>query len=345
MPHKTDAAPLCVIGAAPAVTSRGIADHHRRLRQGGVDAVLATAGAVEAPADALMALGRWWAADGMPDEPVRIATTVSAMRAAASEGDTAVVLHFQGSSMLGGEVALVDAYYQLGVRVMQLTYNYRAEAGDGCLEDNDAGLSSFGRKVLARMEKLGILPDVSHAGERTSRDILRLADGPVIASHSNPRALCNSPRNLTDDLIDAIAASGGVIGICAFPAFLVESGRPTAENMADHISYIAERIGIEHVGLGLDFADEDEDDYDYYGYDKRYYPRPPWAWPKGLEWWEDVKNLRSVLAHRGFHENQIDGVMGRELPASIQHRLGPPGTLIHAVQRLTNIPPAARSMS
>lgn len=303
-------APLCVIGAAPAVTSRGIADHHRRLRQGGVDAVLATAGAVEAPADALATLGRWWAADGAPGEPVRIATTVPEIRAAAAAGDTAVILHFQGSSMLGGEVALADAYYQLGVRVMQLTYNYRTEAGDGCLEDGDAGLSSFGRKVLARIEKLGIVPDVSHAGERTSRDILRLAGGPVIASHSNARALCDSPRNLRDDLIDAIAATGGVIGVCAFPAFLVAAGRPTLESMADHISYLAERAGVDHVGLGLDFADEDEEDYDYYGYDERYYPRPPWAWPEGLEWWEDVKNLRGVLAHRGFHENEIEGVLG-----------------------------------
>jgi membrane dipeptidase len=301
---------ICLDAAAPGVTVRGIADHHRRLRQGGVDAVLATVAAIEPPDQALLALGRWWSAHRAADDPVAIATTGTEVRQAVAEGRTAVVLHFQGSTPLGTDVEMVDAYHRLGVRVMQLTYNYRAAAGDGCLEPSDAGLSEFGRKVLARMQQLGVLADVSHAGERTARDVLRFADGPVIASHANARSLCDSPRNVSDAVIDEVAASGGVIGVCAFPAFVTADGVPTIAQLVDHVAYIADRVGIEHVGIGLDFADEDEEDYDYFGYDERYYPRPPWTWPQGLSWWEDVGNLRPELARRGFSGEEIDGVLG-----------------------------------
>ena len=302
---------ICLDAAAPGVVVRGIADHHRRLRAGGVDAVLATAAAIEPPDQALLSLGRWWAAHRCDDDPVAVATTGSEVRAAVAAGRTAVVLHFQGSTPLGNDVEMVDAYARLGVRVMQLTYNYRTPAGDGCLEPSNAGLSEFGRKVLARMERVGVLPDVSHAGAQTARDLLRFADGPVIASHANARALCDSPRNLPDDVIDAVAASGGVIGVCAFPAFVVGDGAvPTIGQLVDHVVYFAERVGIEHVGIGLDFADEDEEDYDYFGYDPRYYPRPPWTWPVGLSWWEEVANLRPELVSRGFSEAEVDGVMG-----------------------------------
>jgi membrane dipeptidase len=301
---------ICLDAAAPGVIVRGIGSHHERLRQGGVDAVLATVAAIEPPEQTLLALGRWWSAHHAGEDPVAVATTATEIRTAVAEGKTAVVLHFQGTTPLAADVDMVDAYHRLGVRVMQLTYNYRVAAGDGCLEPSDAGLSEFGRKVVRRLERLSMLPDVSHAGERTARDVLRVADGPVIASHANARAICDSPRNLSDAVIDEVAASGGVIGVCAFPAFVASEGVPTISMLVDHVAYIADRIGIDRVGIGLDFADEDEEDYDYFGYDPRYYPRPPWTWPEGLTWWEDVRNLRPALAQRGFAEHEIDGVLG-----------------------------------
>jgi membrane dipeptidase len=306
----TGPAPLCVDAAVPALEVRGIAEQHARLRQGGVDVALVTAAAIEPPAEALASVAEWWAADADEAAPVRIGTTVAALRAHVAAGSTAVVLHFQGSSMLGGRVDLVDAYARLGVRVMQLTYNHRGEAGDGCLEESDAGLSDFGRGALRRMEARGIIPDISHAGQRTARDVLRAADGPVLASHANARALCDSPRNLTDELLAAVGASGGVVGACAFPAFLVSEGRPTLQTLVDHIKHIADKAGVAHVGLGLDFAAEDERDYDYYGYDERYYPRPPWVWPKGIEWWQDTRNIRAALLDGGFGPDEVDGIMG-----------------------------------
>jgi membrane dipeptidase len=124
-------------------------------------------------------------------------------------------------------LALLESYAALGLRVAQLTYNYRNHLADGCLEPADSGLSEAGRAAVRRLNTLRIVPDISHTGAASSLEIIQLSGQPVIASHSNTRAECDAPRNLTDDLIRAVAATGGVIGLCAFPAF-VSPGQPGA---------------------------------------------------------------------------------------------------------------------
>lgn len=319
--------PLCLDAAVPALSVRDLPAQGARLRRGGVDAALVTVASVEPPALAVQALAEWWQAHDDPTQPIAVATDVAAVRRIAATGDVAVLLHLQGTDPLGGSLELLDAYRRLGVRVIQLTYNYACAAGDGCLEERDGGLTAFGRQALARMQALGIAVDLSHAGERTCLDALQITSAPLLATHANARAVCDSPRNLSDAVIDAIAATGGVIGACAFRAFVSDADAPTIDDVAAHIVHIAERVGPEHVGLGLDFADEDEADYDYYRYDERYYPRPPWTWPTGLSWWEDVGNLREVLRARGFSGPEVDGIMGENFLAALDRiwAAGPPG--------------------
>ena len=126
----------------------------------------------------------------------------------------------------------------LGLRVAQLTYNYRNEFADGCLEPADGGLSEAGRAMVHRLNELRIVPDISHTGLTSSREIIELSVRPVIASHSNARALADSPRNLTDDTIRAVAATGGVVGLCAFPSF-VASEQPSVHHLAEHAAHMA----------------------------------------------------------------------------------------------------------
>jgi membrane dipeptidase len=199
----------------------------------------------------------------------------------------------------------------VGLRVMQLTYNARNRLGDGCFEPTDAGLSKFGRKVIRRMEDLGIGMDVSHAGIRTALEATEAATRPVVITHANARTLLDTPRNATDDMIRAVAASGGVIGVCAAPFFLTQGGKGATLNMLiDHAAYMADLVGPEHVGLGFDFADEDEDDFIYYGYDERYIPRPPWIWPTGIAGHAEGGNVAPALRSRGFTEADITGILG-----------------------------------
>jgi membrane dipeptidase len=298
-----------VDGAAPLITPQTVGQRAPSLLESGVGAVFSTFASLEDPATALRRLGAWLELD---ESSASVATTVAEIRAAVAARRLAVVLQLQGTAPFADEPALVTAFAILGVRSVQLTYNYRMLAGDGCFEPHDGGLSRFGRTVVERLDRAGVLVDVSHVGTRTALDAITASIHPVIASHSNARALCDTPRNLTDEVIDAIGENGGVIGVCAFPAF-VDADHPSLERLVDHVVYIGERIGIERVSLGLDYADEDEDDYDFYGYDPRYYPRPPWTYPRGIGSYEEFPNIAAELERRGLSGAEVDGVLGENL--------------------------------
>lgn len=305
-----DSDAVCLVAAAPSVTPISAARERKALRAGAVDAVLATVASLEDTGEAVTRIGQWLRVDRDPASGIRVATSAAEIRAARQAGDTAVVLHFQGAEPLRPGTELVAVFAWLGVRVVQLTYNYRGVAGDGCCEPGDAGLSRFGRALVRELNQHRVAVDIAHAGMRTSLDAIECSSRPVIASHANARAVCDSPRNLTDEVIRAVAASGGVIGLCAFPAFVSAGPAPTVEDLAEHAAYLAGLVGAEHVGLGLDFADEGEEEYDFYGYDERYYPRPPWTWPRGIEWLDKCANIAVTLRGRGFAEPEITGIMG-----------------------------------
>jgi len=160
------------------------------------------------------------------------------------------------------------------------------------------------------MEELGIVVDLSHAGVRTSLEAAEVARRPVVITHANARRLLDTPRNATDEIIRAVAASGGVVGVCAAPFFLAQGKLATLDMLIDHAAYIADLVGPAHVGLGFDFADEDEEDYVYFGYDERYIPKPPWIWPSGIAGHAEAGNIAPALRGRGFSEAETRGVLG-----------------------------------
>lgn len=279
------------------------------LVEGGVGVVMPTVASIEDLATVTAALGAWQTFDRRPPAGTRLARTMSDIVLAQLRGEVAVVLHVQGLHAIAGDQDRLELYASAGVRVAQLTYNYRNHLADGCLEESNAGLSKAGRDVVTKLNTLRMVPDISHTGEASSREIVELSSGPVIASHSNARALCDHPRNVSDGLARAVADSGGVLGLCAFPAF-VDDEQPSVRRLAQHAAHFAQLVGAEHVGMGLDFSDEDESDYDFYGYDERYYPRPPWTWPAGLESHADVPRLREALEEVGFSGKETDGILG-----------------------------------
>ena len=309
-PDRVSRDEICVVAAAPSVTPWSLRRESAALRQGGVDAVFATVASLEDTGPAVTRVSQWLRAHDDPAIPVRVATSVAEIRAAAAAGDIAVVLHFQGSEPLRAGAELVGAFARLGVRVIQPTYNYRGAAGDGCCEPEDAGLSLFGRELVKAMNQHRIAVDIAHAGVRTSLEAIECSTRPVIASHANARAVWEHPRNLPDEVIKAVAASGGVIGLCAFPSFVSAGPHPALDQLIDHAVHIAGLAGAGHVGLGLDFADEGEEEYDFYGYDERYYPRPPWVWPRGIEWLHQCGGISAALQARGFSPDEAAGIMG-----------------------------------
>jgi membrane dipeptidase len=293
--------------AGPLIQPRDLGRHLPGLRTGEVTTVLATVASIEDSRYALGALAHWLAMERESSLPFRIARSAADIEAAHDAGDLAVVLHFQGGDPIEADVNLLDAYHALGVRVMQPTYNARNRLGDGCLERANSGLSKLGRAAIARMNALGIVVDVAHVGRRTSLEVIEASSAPVIVSHGNPCGVYESRRNLTDEQIRAVAASGGVIGVCAFPGF-VSAADADLGKLLDHVDYLAALVGAEHVGLGMDFSVETEEDYDYFGYEEDTYPRPPWNYPPGIAGFADIRNIGDGLAGRGYRADEIAGI-------------------------------------
>lgn len=295
---------------APMLQPRDLAKRLPELKAGGVDAALATAAAIENFSTSMGVVGAWLEIERSQRHPIRIVRCVDDIEVAKAQGQLAVVLHFQGADPIEDRLDYLDVFQASGVRVMQLTYNARNRLGDGCFEPSDAGLSKFGRKVIARMEHLSMVVDLAHAGACTALDAAAVASRPVVVTHANARRLFDTPRNLPDEVIRAVAATGGVIGVCAVPFFLVRGRPATLGMLIDHAAYIADLVGARHVGLGLDFAEEDANDYLYFGYDERYVPAPPWIFPAGIAGHADAGNIAPALRSRGFNDAEIGGILG-----------------------------------
>lgn len=170
------------------------------------------------------------------------------------DGKVGLLLHVEGGEILAENLYMLDIIYRLGVRSLGLTWNERNAIADGVGEEGSkGGLSLFGKKVIARMNEIGMLIDVSHLNEAGFWDVIDRSSGPVIASHSCAKALCRHPRNLTDEQLRAVAKSKGLVGVNFCPDFLCEDGQATIDDVVKHIAYIAEVAGTETVGFGSDF--------------------------------------------------------------------------------------------
>ena len=144
----------------------------------------------------------------------------------------------------------ISVFFNLGVRMMHLTYNRRNLIGDGCAETANGGLSDFGRQVIKEMNRVGVIPDVAHSGQRTSLDAALCSEKPVVASHAVAGGLSTHYRAKSDEVIRAIKKTNGYVGICAHPWFL--QGDMNIKAFLDHIEYVARTFGIDHVAIGTD---------------------------------------------------------------------------------------------
>lgn len=191
----------------------------------------------------------------------RLVATVEQIRRCKADGKLGIVFDVEGMGPVQDDVSFVQTFYELGVRWMLIAYNRNNRAGGGCL-DVDGGLTAVGRAIISEMERVGMVLCVSHTGTRTATEALVCATNPVILSHSNPYADHPHPRNVSDDLIRACAATGGVIGLSGFGQFL---GATTdlVERLLRQVRYVVDLVGAEHVGLGLDYIFDESEARDY----------------------------------------------------------------------------------
>jgi len=249
-----------------------------------------------------------------PDRYV-LARHVDDIERAAAEGKLALGFDLEGAMPLLEQPAMVALYRDLGVRQMHFAYNRNNSVAGGC-HDEEMGLTPLGRRMVAAVNEAGVLMDCSHTGRRASLEIMDVSTKPVIFSHSNPLALVEHGRNVTDQQIRKCAATGGVICISGVSGFL-GTRTPTADDVARHAAYVAEKVGVEHVGVGLDisFHQDGIDETPPGDFDANYW------WPKSAGYNRAIQRmtytpietwtvLAPALQRVGMSADEAAGVMG-----------------------------------
>jgi len=291
------------------------------IRKGNVTAIHVTVAVHEFFRATFERTHGWLAFIDRHPEDLVLARSVADIERARLENRVAIIFGFQNTLSIEDDVRNLLVFKELGVRVVQLTYNERNLVGDGCTERQNSGLSDFGIQVIHELNRLGMLVDLSHVGEATANEAISVSQAPVAATHSNARRLCDTPRNLSDETIKAIGAKGGVIGINAFPGFVsrVKEGKDlTINDYLEHLDYIAGLIGPDKVGIGTDLIDgKTEADYltpdglmgvGRYPYKPDAYPPFPWIYPvRTIEKYPDIVE---GLIRRGYSDDHIRGIMG-----------------------------------
>ena len=237
---------------------------------------------------------------------------------AKGESKSGVILGWQNASPIENDLDRLSLFHSLGVRIVQITYNERNLLGNGCYERTDEGLSNYGQDAVREMNRLGILIDLSHVGDRTTLEAAELSDQPVACTHANARSFFEHVRNKPDDALKLIAEKGGVIGANAFPRFLPKGYESSVADYVDAIDDLVERVGIDHVGMGTDFTQDQPRsffDWIFMQQGTRSQERSaeipyPLVHPKAMEIPDKLSSVAIELAMRGYEDADVRKVLG-----------------------------------
>jgi membrane dipeptidase len=229
---------------------------------------------------------------------------------AEQSGRLGVCFDVEGAFSLGTQVDVARLYYDLGVRWMAFAYNRKNAFGFGCHDEVDEGLTALGRELVRAMDEIGMIKCCSHTGYRTGREVFELSKRPCILSHSNPRELVDHPRNVPDEVMTALAQTGGVMGINGVGIFLGKKS-PTVDDLFAHVDYAVNLIGAEHVGIGLDFITEATHELAGIVADRNY-------WPEGYGYHPPINilgpavlpSLAERMKNAGYPDAAIGGILG-----------------------------------
>lgn len=244
----------------------------------------------------------YWTEDNNSDT-FRITSSLIDIGKTVGEGKIAAVPAIEGAYSLdeNNAMELLEQYYDLGIRVIGFNWNYSNKLGEGASRvysddlqtPSSDGLTSLGEKVAIKMNKLGMVIDVSHMDEGTFWDVIKISKSPIIASHSGVYSLRNHPRNLKDDQLKSLGKNGGVIGIVFCPAFLTDSKKAYIKDYVDHIDYAVNLIGMDHVGIGSDFDGA--------------------SLPKDIKDSSELYKVTEELVRRGYNEESIEKLLGKNM--------------------------------
>ena len=240
---------------------------------------------------------------------------------AKSENKTAIFFGFQNCSPIEDDINLIEKVHEQGCRFMQLTYNNQSLLATGCYEKNDSGVTNFGREAIKEMNKVGIVIDMSHSGEKSTFDAIDISQKPIAITHANPSFWHNAKRNKSSALLKALSENGGMLGLSLYPHHLKDGTNCSIQSFCEMIYKTAELMGVKNIGIGSDLCLNQPNSV------VEWMRNGTWAktknygegtknksgFPKQPEWFLDArgfKNLEENLKKVGFNENEIDGILG-----------------------------------
>ena len=241
--------------------------------------------------------------------------TTADIHRAKKESKTGIILGWQNLTGIEDQISFLKLFKDLGVGVMQIAYNTQNLVGCGCYEKNDSGLTEFGHEVIAEMNRVGILCDLSHVGAKTSEGVILASKKPVAYTHCLPAGLKQHPRNKSDEQLKFIADKGGFVGVTMFPPFLKRGPQSTVDDYVEAIEYVIGIAGEDQVGIGTDFTQGyGQEFFDWITHDKGYARKltdfGDVINPEGLRTIGEFPNLTAAMEKRNWKEGRIRKVIG-----------------------------------
>ncbi|AVI64314.1 peptidase M19 [Halomonas sp. GFAJ-1] len=293
-----------------------------QMREGGVDAVHATLVYHETLRETLTRIGEWNRRFEAHSDLIMPVHAPGDIERAQQAGKVGIFFGAQNCSPIEDDIDMVAVLRQLGLLIMQLTYNNQSLLACGCYESEDSGITRFGRQVIREMNRVGMVIDMSHSGERSTLEAIEISERPVIISHANPSFFHDAKRNKSGKVLKAIAENDGLLGFSAYPFHLKNGPDCTLEDYCDMIARTVDMMGIEHVGLGTDLCQNQPTTVLEWMRNGRWSKEMDYGegsannagWPKPLAWLRDSRdfpNLIDGLLAKGFGEDEVARIMGR----------------------------------
>ena len=306
----------------------------RQMREGGVDAVHVTIAYHEMFREMVANVEQWNGWFERHSNLIFAGRTGDDVRQARSEGRTAIFFGFQNPSPIEDDIGLVEICHMLGARFMQLTYNNQSLLATGCYESEDTGITRMGRAVIAEMNRVGLVIDMSHSAERSTLDAIEVSSRPIAITHANPSFWHPARRNKSDDVLKALGESAGMLGFSLYPHHLKGGTNCTLDSFCEMIARTAELMGVSQIGIGSDLCQDQPDsvvewmrvgrwtkDIDYGEGSAANAGFPPMP-----SWFQDNRHFDAIatgLHKQGFSQADVAGIMGENWLSFYDASFGP----------------------
>lgn len=306
----------------------------RQMREGNVDAVHVTITYHENFRETVLNIEKWNRWFELYPDLIFQGRTADDIQKAQETGRTAIFFGSQNPSCIEDDIGLVEVLHTLGLRFMQLTYNNQSLLATGCYEADDTGLTRMGREVVREMNRVGLVVDMSHSGERSTLEAMEHSSRPIAITHANPHSWHPALRNKSDDVLLALGASGGMLGFSIYPHHLRDGSNCSLQSFCDMIARTADLMGPENIGIGTDLCQDQPDSVVEWMRVGRWTKSIDFGegnaanpgFPPMPSWFQDNRHFNAIedgLAAIGMNTKEIQGVMGENWRRFFADSFGP----------------------